>query len=241
MDSLIITLDGPAGSGKSTVARRLAQRLGLEFLDTGAMYRAVCARCLDMGIDPATEPELAAELARQTPLRFDWQDTPDGAPRLYVGDMDITERLRDADVTASVSDLAAITSVRHVLVEQQRRIGGQHPRLVSEGRDQGSVVFPQAQVKFYLDASAEVRAQRRVQQLRDMGREAQEDLILAGILKRDEKDAGRTDGPLICPPDALRIDTSDMTLEQVIDHLESIVRERMGHALGGPGQTGGTA
>ena len=234
MESLIITLDGPAGSGKSTVAKRLAQRLGLEFLDTGAMYRGLCAQCLDAGIDPATQPQRAAELAQKTDMRFDWQHEDDGAPRLFVGEREVTDRLRDGDVTATVSDLAAIAAVRQVLVEQQRRIARQHPRLVTEGRDQGSVVFPQAQVKFYLDATAAVRAQRRARQLREMGRQADEQAILAAITQRDHKDSNRRDGPLICPADALRIDTSAMALDQVIDHLEGIVRDRVGKSLEQP-------
>src|SRR5690606_27325413 len=118
-----------------------------------------------------------------------------GAPRLIVGGRDVTDRLRDADVTASVSDLAAIPKVRHVLVELQRDIAQQHPRLVTEGRDQGSVVFPSAEVKFYLDASPQVRAQRRASQLRELGKDADEDLILAGISQRDRQDSSRSDGP----------------------------------------------
>src|SRR5690606_18562679 len=119
----------------------------------------------------------------------------------------------DADVTAIVSDLAAIGPVRQVLVEQQRRIGREHPRLVTEGRDQGSIVFPDAAAKFYLDANPQERARRRAEQLRQTGREADEQQILAGILERDRKDSSRSDGPLICPDDAVRVDTSDMTLE----------------------------
>jgi CMP/dCMP kinase len=222
---LIITLDGPAGSGKSTVARRLARRLGLEFLDTGAMYRGLTAACLDHGIDPAAEPEAVLELARRMPMRFDWQTDP---PRLHVGTHDMTHRLRDADVTFSVSDVAAMKPVRDVLVESQRRIGREHQRLVTEGRDQGSVVFPGARVKFYLDASPRVRARRRAQQLVEAGKPADEEEILRQILKRDHRDSNRPDGPLICPDDAERIDTSDMSLDEAIDLLESHVRERAG-------------
>jgi len=223
MNELIVTLDGPAGSGKSSVARMLAKRLGVDFLDTGAMYRGLTAVCVDNGIDPAADPDAAGKMAQRTELHFDWKTDP---PRLYAGEQDLTPRLRDADVTGRVSQLAAIAAVRHVLVESQRRIGKDHPRLVTEGRDQGSVVFPNAQVKFYLDASAEVRARRRADQLREAGREADEQQILKEIQTRDHRDSHRTEAPLICPEDAIHLDTSDMTLDQVVQWLEEQVAKR---------------
>jgi cytidylate kinase len=220
-EPLIITLDGPAGSGKSSVARTLAARLGLDFLDTGAMYRGLTARSLDEGVDPE-------ELAGRATLVFDWSSDP---PRLLVDQVDVTDRLRDEDVNNQVSQLAAMGSVRGVLVKLQQQIGIEHPRLVTEGRDQGSVVFPDAQVKFYLEASPSVRARRRAEQIRQTGRDADEQQILQDITDRDHRDSTRQDGPLICPPDAVRVDTSDMTLEQVVDHLESLLRKRAGCAV----------
>lgn len=225
MASLIITLDGPAGSGKSSIARLLAHRLGLEFLDTGAMYRGITAVCLDAGVDPASQHAEVADIARKSRLRFDWRADP---PRLYVNEHDVTARLRDADVTFSVSDVASIGAVRHVMVDLQRHIGEAHPRLVTEGRDQGSVVFPDARVKFYMDARAEVRAKRRAEELRKAGKPADEALILSGIIQRDHRDSTRADGPLACPDDAIRIDTSDLTLDQVLDTLEARVRAVVG-------------
>ncbi|MBI1335559.1 MAG: (d)CMP kinase [Phycisphaera sp.] len=228
MSDLIITLDGPAGSGKSSVARKLAQRLGLEFLDTGAMYRGITAQCLDHGVNPTQEPERVIEVARSVRMRFAWGDDP---PRLIIDGRDVTHRLRDPDVTVSVSDVAMLAGVREVMVRLQQRIGAEHSRLVTEGRDQGSVVFPDARVKFYLDASAKVRAGRRARQLREAGREADEAVILAQIIQRDQKDSTRKDGPLICPPDAVRIDTSEMTLEEVLNLLEAKSREKAGRAI----------
>ena len=225
---LIVTLDGPAGSGKSTVAKRLADRLGVEFLDTGAMYRGLTAKALDRGIDPATEDYAVIELARHAPIRFLW-DTPDGEPpRLVVGDRDLTDRLRDHDVTAMVSTVASLPGVRQVMVDAQRQIGREHPRLVTEGRDQGSVVFPEANVKFYLDASPHVRAQRRADQLRAAGKHADLEAIRIAIVERDRADSSRPVAPLIRPEDAEAIDTSGMVLDEVLDLLDQKVRQRVG-------------
>ncbi len=229
MEPLIVTLDGPAGSGKSTVAGLLAKRLGLELLDTGAMYRGLTACCLDRGIDPASQPDAAMDLAKRVSVRFDWGGHP---PRLYVDERDVTDRLRDADVTASVSDIASMSDIRMVLVKAQRQIAEHHPRLVTEGRDQGSVVFPKAAVKFYLDANPRVRAARRAAQLRESGRPADEEKILQQITRRDHRDANRTDGPLICPDDAIKADTSDLPLDRVVDLLEQKVRQAVGDRLG---------
>lgn len=241
MRRLIVTLDGPAGSGKSSVSRQLAKRLGLEFLDTGAMYRGITAKALDRGIDPVTEGHAVVELVRHFPVTFDWSEDP---PCLYVGETDVTGRLRDQDVTRSVSDVAALPGVRQVMVEAQQRIGREHPRLVTEGRDQGSVVFPDADVKFYLDASATIRAQRRAEQIRAAGRHADFEQIRRDIIARDTKDSTRADAPLICPPDAERIDTSAMSLGDVLNLLEQRVRERTGlvaSTSGGAGASGGAA
>lgn len=227
-DRLIITIDGPAGSGKSTLARQLAARLGLDFLDTGAMYRGIAAKSIERGIDIEHEPYYVVELARNCPLHFDWATDP---PRLYVRDSDMTDRLRDTDVTGAVSDVAKLGGVRQVLVDNQRRIGEEHPRLVTEGRDQGSIVFPEAEVKFYLDASPAVRAQRRADQLKQMGKPANVEQIRMNIVERDHKDSTRSDGPLLCPDDAIRIDTSEMELGAVLELLEQNVRVRLGQKV----------
>lgn len=221
MDRLIVTLDGPAGSGKSTVARRLAQRLGLDFLDTGAMYRGLTVKALDRGIDIETEAYAVVELARNVDMRFDWTVDP---PALYINDTNVTPRLRDRDVVSAVSDVAAMDAVRQVLVKAQQAIGEAHPGLVTEGRDQGSVVFPNAEAKFYLDASPQIRAERRAAQLRDLGKHVDLEALRESIVLRDRKDSTRKTGPLLCPEDAEKIDTTGMTLDGVVELLEGKVR-----------------
>lgn len=221
--ALIITIDGPAGTGKSTVAHRLARRLGLDFLDTGAMYRAAALVALEGEINPADGPALALAV-EQSSMHFDWNADP---PTLMLDNRDVSDRIRDLDVSEIVSTVAAQPAVRQVLVQQQRRIAREHPRLVTEGRDQGSIVFPDAQVRFFLEADPEVRAQRRIQQLRAAGKTVDERQVIEDITRRDELDASRADAPLIRPEGATTISTSHRTVEQVVDAMEQHVRREV--------------
>jgi cytidylate kinase len=216
---LIITIDGPAGAGKSAVAHLLSEYLNLQFLDTGSMYRAVAATVIDRHVDPE-DPESVTATARSLKINFDWDTTP---PRLQIDGSDASVRIRDKDVTALTPRIASIGPVREVLVEAQRAIGREHPRLVTEGRDQGSVVFTDATHKFYLDASPTTRAKRRAAQLREQGHKADETELEALIIERDHQDMTRSDSPLTCPSDAVRVDTSEMTLQEVVRHLADTV------------------
>ena len=219
---VIITIDGPAGTGKSTVARQLAIKLGLDFLDTGAMYRAAAAIMIDRQIPKEDIGELVSQVLGAD-LHFDWQQDP---PTILAWDAPIDHRIRNEDVTKMVSFVAAIPELRHHMVRKQRVIGAQHPRLVTEGRDQGSVVFPDAAIKFYLDADPTVRAQRRIDQL---GVADTVDLaeMCERIVRRDKIDSSRDDGPLVCPDDAIVIDTAQYDVQGVIDLLEQHTRERI--------------
>lgn len=229
---VIITIDGPAGTGKSTVARLLARRLGLDFLDTGAMYRAAAAIMLDQKIDPEEVGELVSAVMGAD-LHFDWAADP---PVILAWDDPMDHRIRHADVTGAVSRVATIGELRQHMVRKQRVIAAQHPRLVTEGRDQGSVVFPDAEVKFYLDADPGVRARRRAEQLRESGNDVDVETLRAQILERDRIDSTRSDGPLICPRDAIRIDTSELDLESVVTLLEKHVRDRIGALVASEGE-----
>lgn len=231
-ERLIVTIDGPAGTGKSSVSRQLAARLGLEFLDTGAMYRAVAALVLDSGIDTTDLESNIVEIAHtieRANLHFDFSKDP---PDLLALGESIVHRLRDADVGVLVSPISGLREVRRILVELQQHIGRVHPRLVTEGRDQGSVVFPDACVKIYLDASIDVRAQRRADQLARQDRSSDLDSIKAEIATRDQRDASRLIGPLVCPEHAIRVDTSDIVQKEVVDRLAHIVIERIGDPAG---------
>jgi cytidylate kinase len=221
----IVTIDGPGGAGKSSVAREAARRLGLDFLDTGAMYRAATALALDHKI--AMDDEDAVEkLAREAHLRFDWTGDP---PSLMAFGRSMTSRLRDADVDAKVSGVAGLPKVRALMVDLQQRIGREHPRLLTEGRDQGSVVFPGALIKIYLTASVEARAKRRAEQIRkgDAPRGVDETAIARELEARDVSDKSRAVGPLACPVDAVVLDTSEMSFDQAVARVVNLVREAL--------------
>jgi CMP/dCMP kinase len=223
---VIITIDGPAGTGKSTVAHLLAKRLGLQFLDTGAMYRAAALIAIESGIVP-TDGIDVAEAVDRAYLHFDWKADP---PRLMLADRDVSQRIRDMDVSAIVSVVAAQSALRRVLVNQQRAIAHRHPRLVSEGRDQGSVVFPNADLRFYLHADVSVRANRRVAQLVAAGKTVDESRIVRDIEERDRLDANRQDGPLVRPEGAIDIDTGNRSAAEVVDAMEQIARRELPNA-----------
>ena len=217
---IIITIDGAAGTGKSTAAHRLAQRLGLDFLDTGAMYRGVTLLTIERNIDPNDGLSIADALG-SVDMHFDWTTDP---PALLIDERDVSQAIRAMEVSRHVSIVAAHPEVRHALVTQQRAISQRHPRLVTEGRDQGSVVFPDAPMRFFLQADVAVRAGRRLDQLRAAGQSVEMADVIADIERRDAIDAGRATNPLIVPDGAIIIETDDNTLDEVVAMLEAHVR-----------------
>jgi cytidylate kinase len=203
----VIAIDGPAGSGKSTVARRLAERLGLEYLDTGAMYRAVTFAALRRGIDPA-DPEPVAQLATSVELEV----TDD---HVRVDDVDATIEIRGPEVSRAVSLVAANPGVRTELVRRQREWAAERGGGVIEGRDIGSVVFPDAVLKVYLNARPDVRAERRAAEVSDLDYET----VAADMARRDALDQGRETAPLLQATGAIELDTSDMTIDEIVADL----------------------
>jgi len=214
---MIVTIDGPAGAGKSSVARVLARRLGFRYLDTGAMYRAVALAGLRRGLD-WNRPEQLAELARQLNIEALGE-------RILLDGEDVTLAVRGLEVTAVTKFAADNPQVRGCLVRLQRAAAGGHD-VITEGRDQGTVVFPHAECKIYLTASAEERARRRLSDLQTQGESYSFEQVLADLNRRDQEDASRPVGPLRRAPDAIDFSTDGMTLEEVVDRLAAIVADR---------------
>jgi len=225
---MIITIDGPAGAGKSSVARALARRLGFRFLDTGAMYRAVALAGMRRGLDWDVPADLA-RLAQKLQFKL-------AGDRLLLDGEDVTEAVRTSAVTAVTRYAADNPQVRERLVTLQRLLAGQD-NVVSEGRDQGTVAFPDAECKIFLTASPAERARRRLSDLQSQGEPVSLEQVLAAQARRDREDASRSVGPLVPAADALEVCTDGLTLEEVVDRLEGLAREKMTHVGGAAPQS----
>ncbi len=214
----VVAIDGPVGVGKSSVARRVAESLGLLHLDTGAMYRAVAMKAMELPPGEREDEAVIGELARSLDLELQ------GGGRLLLDGKDVTVALRDESVSRYVSVVADCRSVREALVEQQRRLGAAQASVL-EGRDIGTVVFPDAALKIFLDASPTVRVDRRMKQLLDLGRPADREAIYQGLVERDERDRAREWGALAIATDARLLDTTDFTEDMVVNLICAMVRE----------------
>jgi cytidylate kinase len=221
MAELIVTIDGPAGSGKSTVAGLLAQKLGASFLDTGAMYRAVTLAAMQTGGDLKNEDELLT-VTQKTRFQFSVEK---GKTAVRINGIDATEQIRSTEVTANARYIASSPKVRDKLVQMQRQFAAEHEKIVTEGRDQGTVAFADADIKFFLTANPAERARRRKAELQAKGDIQSIEQIQKAMEQRDKSDQDRTVGPLKPADDAIIVDTTDLNIEQVVDKLLSYVKE----------------
>ncbi|MCW3054632.1 MAG: cytidylate kinase [Chthonomonadales bacterium] len=229
--TIIIAIDGPAGAGKSTVARQVAAALGYTYLDTGAMYRSVAWKALRSEADHTRE-EAMEEVARNLDIRFT-PLTSDGLQQVFADDDEVTADIRTPEVSDLTSRISAFPAVRRIVVEQQRRMGETAERgVVLEGRDIGTVVFPNAHLKIFLTASPEERARRRVKDLRGRGIEADYAQTLADQIARDTRDTHRNDSPLAAALDAVALSTDGLTIPEVVERILTLHRTRMEETLG---------
>ena len=218
----VITIDGPAASGKSTAARLLAEKLGASFLDTGAMYRAVTLAAMQADLDMSDEDELLGVM-ETSEFQFSFRD---GKMVVCIDGIDVSEQIREPQITANARYIASSPKAREKLVERQRRFAAGRQKIVTEGRDQGTVAFRDADIKFYLVADSIERARRRQAELRAKGGDENLEQIRKAIEERDKSDENRTVGPLRPAEDAIVVDTTDLSIDEVVEKLLSCVKEK---------------
>jgi cytidylate kinase len=216
---VVVAIDGPAGAGKSTVARAVAARLGFVYLDTGAMYRAIALWASQAGVSDSDAHKLE-QLAREASIVFE-----PGSQRVFLNGTEITAEIRTPEISEFASKVSAVPGVRRVLVDKQRELGA-GVSVVMEGRDIGTVVFPEAEVKIFLDAPAGIRAGRRALQLETSGQSADVDSTAREIDARDARDRKRAEAPLVQAPDAIYIDSGGLSVPEVVEAVLKIVRDR---------------
>ncbi len=223
---MIVAIDGPAASGKSTVARALAERLGAHYLDTGAMYRAVAHAALEHGIDLDDGAALTA-LASVSEIGFEHADDAPLPTAVLLDGADVTSAIRTPEVDAAVSAVAKDPGVRRALVAHQRALASGADVVVVEGRDIGTVVFPDAGLKVFLTASAEERARRRHVEMNERGRAVDSQVVLEELERRDTADSSRETSPLAAAPDAVHVDTTGLSIAEVVERIAALVEERV--------------
>ena len=219
---MIIAIDGPAGSGKSSTAKAVAQKLEFQHLDTGAMYRVITLKALQEGVDFRDDAKMG-DLARNTKIEFDGI-IPN--VRVIMDGRDVSKEIRSDEITKNVSDYCAVKIVRELLVEQQRKIA-ENGNWVAEGRDMGSVVFPKAELKIYMIANVETRAKRRQKDFEKLGVIKSVEELIADIETRDGKDSSRENSPLVKPEGAIEIDTSDLSFDEQVEKIVELARKKI--------------
>ena len=212
---MIIAIDGPAGAGKSTVAKILAHKLGFLYIDTGAMYRALTLKAIETEIDIEDAPRLI-EMASQA--QIDLKNNQDGSLKIFLDGKDVTDQIRHPCITKLVSDIAKIKGVREAMLKLQRKLGRQIDSVL-DGRDIGTIVFPDADKKFYIDAKFEERVKRRYKELKELGQDVTLDDIEDDLRNRDTIDSTREFAPLKKAEDAIYIDTTNMTIDEVVEKI----------------------
>ena len=220
MKKLVVAIDGPAGAGKSTIAKLAAEKLGYAYIDTGAMYRSVAWKFLQTG--EAFDEAFISKLSQEMVIEFKPEASVN---RVFVDGTEVTAAIRSAEVTANVSRVAAIGAVREAMVDQQRRMG-EAGGVLMDGRDIGTVVFPHAEVKIFLTASVEERAMRRYKELVAKGEQVVLEELQKDIAERDKQDMEREISPLRQAEDAIYLDTSDMTIDEVTAYILNLVGEK---------------
>lgn len=217
---MIVTIDGPAGAGKSTVSRTLAQRIGFQYLDSGAIYRCYAYQAWKSGLEFENQIDFQRFLEK-TKIRADFHSA---SPRLWVNGLEVTEEIRSSHVSGLVSKISKFGEVREAVVQKLRELAGIGDYVI-DGRDIGTVVFPNAELKVYLTASLEERAQRRSQDLLNQGEEVNLEELKNQIFQRDHEDSTRKIAPLKKPEDAVEVDTTGMSIELVLDEIQELVEE----------------
>lgn len=223
MKPYIVAIDGPAGAGKSTLAKRLAQKLNISYIDTGAMYRACALFAIESGINPKIDSPQLRRLLEDAEIDF---RTENETQKIYLNDIDVSREIREPHISTGASDISALPFVRDKLVEMQRNLA-KGKSVLMDGRDIGTNVFPNADIKIYLTAKAEERAKRRFLELSEKDNTVQFDTVLKELISRDENDKNREYAPLKQAEDAILLDTTELTLEQSFEALCQIVTDKL--------------
>jgi CMP/dCMP kinase len=226
---IVVAIDGPAGAGKSTLAKRVADKLGYVYINTGAMYRAIALWAMRLGVS-LDDMHRLEQLAKEAKIRLSV-----GEGRIFLNDEDVTDAIRDWKVSDAASKVSAVPGVRRALLKLQRQMAEQNS-VVMEGRDIGSVVFPRAQVKIFLDADPKERARRRALEMQQEGHNADLHVVAGELHKRDERDRKRTEAPLVQAPDAELVDTTGLSVDEVEERVLRIIRAKTSNGKAAAGK-----